>query len=870
MIKQIVYLFSGFILISCGNSRSIRSFQNDQGLNNQVTVEPESLIDSVEIEQVSSYQASRKILTDLIHTKLEVSFDWNRSRLNGVETLTAKPHFYSSDSLILDAKGMDILAVQMSQKALAYTYDSSYLKIKLDKTYNRDEQFTVVVKYTAKPEDRLSGGGEAITSDKGLFFINAEGKNKQKMPQIWTQGETESASVWFPTIDSPNSKSSQETYITVDAKYRTLSNGKLISSRKNPDGTRTDYWKQDLPHAPYLFMLAVGEFKVVSDSYTRSNGQKMEVNYFVEPEWESSANAIFGETPEMIAYFSELLEYEFPWDKYSQIVVRDYVSGAMENTGAVVFGDYVYKTDRELLDGNDQSTIAHELFHHWFGDLVTCESWSNLPLNESFANYSQYLWDEHRYGLDEADYQAEQEVDGYYQSAQAQGYHPLIWFDYQDREQMFDGHSYNKGGRILHMLRNYLGDEAFFKGISLYLHSYQFKSAEFHQLRLALEEVSGEDLNWFFNQWFLESGHPILDIIQYNNQTQHIVTVDILQKQNLDLSPIYKLPLEIAIYDDSGKHIYKVIADQLTNSFKFSYTGKLACVLVDQQQMLLAKVREDKPVDQLIFQYYNSNRYKPRREALLRVSSNKSDYAQQVVLDALHDRFWAIRKLAIEQANKLNDSFKGIVFKEIHQLCETDSNSFVRSAAIEFLAKYDVNPTFETLCLNRIEQDRSYMVIASALRSLAKFSSEKAILKAKLLEKEKSSRIISEIAQLYGEFGDSSTFDFFETTLKSKKLSTYDEVGVMNEMTLLLSRQTIDFLEKSIDLYHFLEDEGGTYTKMLLPQNISYLIEHIEKQLAIFFNEQLPLTKAESAEYKAINAKISRYSTLKSKLEAFM
>ena len=170
------------------------------------------------------------------------------------------------------------------------------------------------------------------------------------MPQIWTQGETQANSVWFPTIDSPNAKTSQEIYITVEDQYVTLSNGDLISSKKNKDGTRTDYWKQDLPHAPYLFMMAVGEFSIVKDSYTKKDGSKIEVNYYVEPEYEKDAKGIFGETPNMIGYFSELLDLEYPWDKYNQVVVRDYVSGAMENTGAVIFGEFVYKDAEALLD----------------------------------------------------------------------------------------------------------------------------------------------------------------------------------------------------------------------------------------------------------------------------------------------------------------------------------------------------------------------------------------------------------------------------------------------------------------------------------------------------------------------------------------
>ena len=435
-----------------------------------------------------AYNPSRRRYVDLVHTKIEASFNWEESQMNGKATLTMKPHFNPTDSVVLDAKGMEIKSVNSSGKELSYEYnDGNTLTVYLSKEYKKDEQFIVTINYIAKPEERETSGSAAITSDKGLYFINPKGEDSNKMPQIWTQGETESNSVWFPTIDAPNMKSTEEIMLTVDAKYTTLSNGKLISSKKNADGTRTDHWKQELPHAPYLFMFAVGEFKVVHDFYTRADGKKIEVNYYVEPEFEQDAKAIFGKTPKMIKFFSERLGVEYPWDKYAEIVVRDYVSGAMENTGAVVFGDYVYKTKRELIDGNDESTIAHELFHHWFGDLVTCESWANLPLNESFANYSQYLWDEYEYGKDEADYNAEDEANGYYSNG---GYHNLIHYYYSDKEEMFDGHSYNKGGRILHMLRGYLGDEIFFQGLNKYLTANAYKSAEVHNLRLAMEEVS--------------------------------------------------------------------------------------------------------------------------------------------------------------------------------------------------------------------------------------------------------------------------------------------------------------------------------------------------------------------------------------------
>ncbi len=802
---------------------------------------------SVTPEVTNTYRASESVLTDLIHTKLEVSFDWQKCYLNGVATLTAKPHFYPSDSLILDAKGMDILSVRMNAKDLTYSYDSSFLKIKLDKRYNRNESYSISIQYTSKPNERTTSGSQAITSDKGLYFINPTGENKGVMPQIWTQGETEASSVWFPTIDAPNIKTSQEIYITVDSKYSTLSNGKLVSSKVNANGTRTDYWKQDLPHAPYLFMMGIGEFKIVEDFYTRLDGTKMDVNYYVEPKWEPYAKAIFGETPAMIGYFSKLLNYEFPWDKYHQIVVRDYVSGAMENTGAVIFGDYVYKTSRELLDNNDQSTIAHELFHHWFGDLVTCESWSNLPLNESFANYSQYLWDEYRYGIDEADYQAGKEADGYYQSSQMQGYHDLIWFDYTDKEQMFDGHSYNKGGRILHMLRNYLGDDAFFTGMSQYLKDNQFQPAEFHQLRLAFEKVSGQDLNWFFNQWFLDSGHPLLKVTQEFDSINHMVKLNVKQNQDLELSPIYKLPIEVAIHDNNGITLHEVVLDQQDETFELPVNGNLNCLVFDNQQMLLAKISEDKPIEQYQYQYYNCSRYKARKDALLFGAKGGSTASEKLILDALNDQFWAIRMTAIEKCSKLTGENKNLALNKMKLLSKQDPNSEVREASLTYLVYNAESEEVEQILVDRLANDSSYTVLSSCLSNLQEINPELAFSKAKTLENENSSTMLSGVAQIYGSQGNAEDFKFFQSIFLQNKVSGFDEIGAMNAFTFFVIRNADKVLLDAKDIYEYLKANGSFYTKLFLPQNVDYILTALNDKIEELRAEKLEIEKAGSS-----------------------
>ncbi len=775
------------------------------------------------------YRPSRTILTDLIHTKLELLLDWEKSQLKGKATITAKPHFYASDSLFLDAKGMDILAIVQNGKALNYTYNDTIISIQLNKQYTAKDTFSVVIDYISKPEERKLGGSAAIKSDKGLYFINPQNEEGGRMPQVWTQGETESNSVWFPTIDSPNAKSSQEIWLTVDSKYTTFSNGLLIKEIDNQDGTRTDVWKQEKKHAPYLFMIAVGEFKVVKDSYTRPDGTLMEVNYYVEPEWEPYAKAIFGETPAMIAYFSKLLGVEYQWDKYHQIVVREYVSGAMENTGAVVFGDYVYKNHKALLDDNDQATIAHELFHHWFGDLVTCESWSNLTLNESFANYSQYLWDEHRYGMDEADYQAEIEERGYYQSAKTAGYHNLVRFDYTHRDDMFDANSYNKGGRILHMLRSYLGDEAFFKGIQLYLKENSFQSAEFHQLRIAFEKVCGEDLNWFFNQWYLDKAHPIIDVKQKVEPVSSVVSVTLAQVQNLELAPIYKLPMHIAIYDSNGKHVYPIVLEELTQTFDFSFEGELKCVVVDDQEMLLGYKRENKPVDQYVYQYYNAKKYKTRRAGLLNgVASKEKD---QLILSALNDSFWDIRLKAIDLVDKMSEEAQKEGFDKVKLMLLVDPKTQVREACLKFLVNHIHGEDALMLVKNVLTRDSSYLVLSTALNILATVQPDEALTIASEFEKEASSSLQSAVAQIYAQYADSTVAEFYTTSLRSKWLNSYDEVNVFSAMSIYLARQNVETIEKLFPLYPYIKKNGGYYSQMFFDKNISYLQQAFNEKM---------------------------------------
>jgi aminopeptidase N len=713
-----------------------------------------------------NYRSTAPLINDLVHTKLDANFDYNNSYLVGKAWITLKPHFYPTDSLTLDAKGMEIRKVAIvsgsSQKELKYKYDGWVLNIDLDKTYKGGEKYTIYIDYTAKPNEVKVQGSAAITDAKGLYFINPKGEEKDKPTQIWTQGEPEATSVWVPTIDKPNQKTTQEIAMTVPAKYLTLSNGKLASQKTNANGTRTDVWKMEQPHAPYLFFMGVGEYSVIKDSY-----KGKEVSYYVEKEYAPVARKIFGNTPEMMAFFSRALGVEYPWVKYAQIVGRDYVSGAMENTTATLHQESAQQDARELIDGNNwESTIAHELFHQWFGDLVTTESWSNLTLNESFANYSETLWDEYKYGKDAGDAQNFSDMQGYIGSQSDKK--DLVRFYYTDKEAMFDAVSYNKGGRILHMLRNFVGDSAFFKSLNLYLTTNRYKSAEAHQLRLAFEEITGRDLNWYFNQWYFGSGHPKLTIDYVFDDAGKKVHVIVKQTQ---AGKVFKLPLAVDVYNGSKKVRHNVWAENQVDTFTFNYDSRPDLVNVDGDKVLLAEKKDNKTLDNYAHQYKYAGTYLDRREAIDFAARNQDNpKAIELLKQGMKDKYHGLRGFAVSRLDLKKETVRKEMETAIADMAKNDQKSIVRAAALDVLSYYD-NPAYKALFVKAIS-DSSYTVAGSGLEGLAKLDSVAALAEAnKLAKGSVKGKLVESITKVLIQSGDEAGFDAVATAFGKMPLS---------------------------------------------------------------------------------------------------
>ncbi|HAE67476.1 MULTISPECIES: M1 family aminopeptidase [Sphingobacterium] len=659
------------------------------------------------------YRATPTKINDLVHTKLDVRFDYTNQFLNGKEWVTLQPYFYPTDSLRLDAKGMDIKQVSLVNGTqmipLKYTYDDHSLLIKLDRNYLAKEQYTVYLDYTAKPNLLKARGSAAINDAKGLYFINPDERTPNKPRQIWTQGETEASSAWFPTIDRPNQKTTAEISMTVLDNYVSLSNGALSNQQKNSDGTRTDTWKMDLPHAPYLFMMAVGDFKIYQDKYNN-----IPVDYYLEPKYAPYAKDIFGKTPAMMDFYSKTLDVPYPWNKYAQIVCRDYVSGAMENTSATLHGEHVQKTKRELLDDNQEGTIAHELFHQWFGDLVTAESWSNLTMNESFATFGEVIWREHDGGKDRGDKSRFEKLQSYLKSTKNGKSPTLARYYYHDKEDMFDNISYAKGSLILYALKEQMGDEAFYQSLKKYLTDNSFKTGEPQQLRLAMEEVTGKDWAPYFNQWYYQGGHPILKITTRNGENSIILNVAQIQDSTVQT---FQLPLAVDIYTKNGKVRQTFQLNKRNAQFMIPLPAAVEFIDVDPEKTLVGQIQIDKSDADYLYQYEHAPSFANRVGAIAYASKNPTNtISQQILTKALADTDADLAATAIQGLDLSNPTVRKSTEKTILTLAEKSEASVIRASAIQKLAQTK-DKKYKSLILNAVN-DKSYMVIASSIMAI--------------------------------------------------------------------------------------------------------------------------------------------------------
>lgn len=677
------------------------------------------------------YRGTAARVWEITHTRIALSFDLKEKTARAKEWIQLHPYFYATDTLVLDAKSLRIDSVSLDSKKsklpLDFVYKNDELKIHFARQYESKDTLQLYLAYTAMPYAAPTEGSAAITDDRGLYFINTDNSIPHKPAEIWTQGETEANSHWMITIDKPNSRFTTEIELTVPDSFVTLSNGALVKQVKNRSRTRTDIWRMNTPIQAYAVMFAVGKFSVIKDHW-----RNKEVSYYVEPEYAPYAREMFNHTPEMMDFFSQITGVPYPWNKYSQVVVRDYVSGAMENTTASLFGEFMNENARELADKNYEDVVSHELFHQWFGDYVTAASWSNLTVNESFANYGEELWRAHRYGKASADSLAFADLQGYIYSAQLND-PPLVRFNYDSREEMFDAISYNKGGEILRYLNHLVGDAAFDRAMKIYLTQNALHSADAQNWRMAVEQATGQDWNWFFNEWYYHGGHPILKVAYGYNDTTLKLTVTVSQVQS-DSTLIYTLPLKTAVIYDNDKRIADWNITRKKEVYTYPYVnGKAPLIIPDCTHDLVGEVRDGKKPQQWLVQMRQADDFTSKRLAAGAAARQMSDSVSQEIIDiALADRLAGIRRYTLAQLrNASSDKYRRRWTFKVSSMSVSDPDRLVRAEAFNVLGDWKAGSAKQQMVAAVF--DSSYAIAGAALDALVKIDKDTAYLFAKRL-----------------------------------------------------------------------------------------------------------------------------------------
>lgn len=795
------------------------------------------LICSAAVAQVRS---SEELKFDLLHTELYVRPQWASQTLEGRAVLTLKPYFYPQSTLVLNAREMEVSYVKTGTNTLKFTNDGRYLSVQLDREYTAEDTLHVEIAYLAQPEKIKEEAGEENKSEKGLYFINAGGTVKGLPTQFWTQGETQSNSAWFPTLDSPNQNHTQDIYITLEKKYTTLSNGVLVGTTDLGNGLKTDHWSQSLPHAVYLTMIAGGDFvKVTDPTFTR-----FEVSYYMEPEYAPFASGIFGRTPEMIRYFEDLLGVPFPWQKYAQVPIRKFISGAMENTTATTHARSVLKNGHQLVDGHDDAVIAHELFHHWFGNYVTCESWAQLPLNEAFANYSEFLWATHRYGKEEGDFTYLDDLLSYLGEAEEKQV-PLIRFNYDNSEEMFDAHSYQKGGRVLHTLRLEVGDKAFFTALNRYLTRHAHQTAEVEDLRIAFEKVTGRDLKWFFDQWFKGAGHPVVQLRR--EVVGNALELTAVQVTDSLGNGVFRIRFPLRVISSEGQKDTVLTLTKASETFRIPFEGDLKNYIPNADGYFLGVVHDDRTVDELVHQYGASPEVYARLTALgLALSMGGEEPLEdkrirELLIEALGDTFWRVRQLAVQRFNDYDGEDFLRIEKVLEKSIAEDPSSNVRAEALLAVRNFQ-NPAHLELA-RKAMTDTSYSVRAAALEILLAQEVPESDSLVAVYEHVNDGPLFGVIANYYVTTDRTDKTDWMLERMKVMEgMDLYQYMGLLASY-LVISEE--DALERALPFIRDTAMHESTWYARMSAVRVLYTVKDLSEAAGKAFEEAIAAEKDE-------------------------
>jgi len=659
---------------------------------------------------------------DFRHMDIAVTLDFDRKQVRGVVTHSFAALFDTVRTVTLDAAELHIERVTLAagDTPLDWWSEGEKLHIQLDRAYAYGEEFGVRVAYWAQP--RI-----------GLTFVAPDAGNPDLPIQAWTQGETEYHHFWLPCHDFPNDRASTAMAVTVPASFFAISNGKLESVSENKDGTKTYHWRQEIPFPAYLITLVAGEFVEIKDHW-----RKVPVNYYVRAGREDDARRMMGRTPAMMEFFTERFGVDFPFVKYSQIVAEMFL-GAMENVSATTHTYRLLPDKRASLDFKPDTVVAHELVHQWFGDLLAVRDWSHTWLKESFATYFESVWMGEEDGEDQFRIDMRDNLDAYL-AADKRGRRPIVFNVYRKNgEELFDRHNYEKGSRVLHMLRHVVGEAAFWRGMQLYAQRNQGREVITADFERAHEEASGRSLAQFFEQWVYKAGHPEFKVSYSWDDEHKLAKINVRQMQTVtEQTPVFVTPLDLAFFvperDDEKAdasdafmqpQVMRVQVEQADQTFYIPLARRPFGMRFDYGGWLIKTLDCELPPEMQRFLLRRDPDINGRIEAAKALGERGDPQSLDALEQALRsERFWDVRQaIAAAIAGRKSERALDILLRALDEIEEPKARRGIVAGLGEFRAPAQADlaaRAAEALTKLLAKGEPSYFVTAAAAQALGK------------------------------------------------------------------------------------------------------------------------------------------------------
>ncbi|RMF27900.1 MAG: aminopeptidase [Cyanobacteria bacterium J083] len=640
------------------------------------------------------------------HIFLDLDLDIPQQSLTGTCNITLTPVRPGITSLTLDAVNQKIESVLIAGVSQPFDYDEKQLKVNLLQP-TTTEKFTISISYRVEKPQR------------GIYFIQPDEYYPDKPIQVWTQGEDEDSRFWFPGFDYPGQLSSSEIKIRVAKPYIAVSNGQELP--REDLGEKVAYhWLQEQVHPTYLITLAVGDFAVIEDSW-----QNIPILYYVEKGKEAEAKRSMGKTPQMMEFLSNKYGYPYPYPKYAQVCVDDFIFGGMENTSTTLLTDRCLLDEKASIDNErTESLVLHELAHQWFGDLVVIKHWSHAWIKEGMASYAEVSWTEHEYGKQAGAYYLLREARNYLEEDSSRYRRPIVTNVYREAIELYDRHLYEKGACVYHMIRGILGEELFDRAITTFVNDNAHQTVETVDLLRAIDKATGYNLAYLFDQYVFRGGHPEYKVAYNWDNENNLATLTVTQTQAKDDSTAkdnqlfdLKIPLAFAYLTNSQVEYkkFKLQIARKQQSFYFPLDKKPDFVCFDLNNNFLKTVTLEYPLKELTNQLKHDPDPIARIYAATALGKKGGIEIVKTLGEALTtDEFWGVRGEIAKQLGKikLNQAEKTLT-----QGLE-DSDPRVRREVVSALAEFKTPTSYTTVKDFLAKESQSYYTEAAAAKAL--------------------------------------------------------------------------------------------------------------------------------------------------------